>query len=765
MAAIVTNIQSMHRLGIFSDRTAKSPSLDFRRYNLVYGFNGSGKSTLSRLFACLEAGSPQEHIPENCSFEVTLDDGQSYGLPSKLNGLEKHLLVFNSDYIDKNIRWTTGHANPVFLIGADQADAAAELKSIEQQILAQKIIINTAQLNEKSAEKAFSQFKRDRAKMTASHLHLGNRKYEAPALAKDYETWKVEKLSELTEDELVAAEEALRARDPFLAQKPLEFDSKSVETAYQFISEICSQSLAKVALEEVHRFPDMLLWLKHGHQFHEANDLENCLLCGNEITHERKALLSSAFDSKFDEFVAKLARTSERLKNVMERLQKLEENLPETGFLITELRHAFKDTRESLFQEIYKVRTYLGSLDKVLSQKQKSPATPSDMSGVALHADVVMSVKKLAQTITDANATITTHNSIVGDFQKHKDKSELAIRKHFIAGCFDEYEALAKELDEAHVSVLAAGEVLERLNASANQLQQKIKEHGPAADLINNLIASYLGHDELKVHPVDKGYEFHRHGKSIRGMPSEGEKTAIAISYFLSSIEAEGRNLKDLIVVVDDPVSSLDSKALNYACSLLLKHLSEAGQIFILTHNLQCMNEFRKIWKGKASAPEPTASLLFIDVTIPAGESRRFSNIVKMSRLLREYDSEYHFLFSHVLKFSENHDVYDDHGYMLPNVLRRVLDVFLAFKCPGIVGLKNQIVHLCRDYPDLDHDRLIALERLSQVESHSDNLDDLLTFSSMTLEETQTAAGVLLEMMDIVDSRHLTRLKRLCRGT
>jgi hypothetical protein len=63
----------------------------------------------------------------------------------------------------------------------------------------------------------------------------------------------------------------------------------------------------------------------------------------------------------------------------------------------------------------------------------------------------------------------------------------------------------------------------------------------------------------------------------------------------------------------------------------------------------------------------------------------------------------------------------------------------------------------------LDKDRLSALERLSQVESHSDNLDDLISFSSMTLEESKEAAATLLAMMTHVDEKHVTALRSLCR--
>jgi len=276
------------------------------------------------------------------------------------------------------------------------------------------------------------------------------------------------------------------------------------------------------------------------------------------------------------------------------------------------------------------------------------------------------------------------------------------------------------------------------LREKARELRQKIRTHGPAAGVINKLIAAYLGHGELTISPVNEGYELQRHGTPITGVPSEGEKTAIAISYFLSSIEADNRKLKDVIVVIDDPVSSLDTKALNFACSLVRTRLEKAAQVFILTHNLQCMNEFRKAWKGRAPPPagkDPAATFLFIDVTIPEGQPRRSSTIIEMSKLLREYDSEYHFLFSHVLRFVEQPNAYDDHGYMIPNVIRRVLDVFLAFKSPGGGGLPGQLDKLCTDYPELDREQLAALERLAQVESHSDDLDDLLSFSKMTLEE------------------------------
>jgi wobble nucleotide-excising tRNase len=286
---IITNIKSLQGMGIYADRGARSPSLQFRRYNLVYGFNGSGKSTLSRLFASLEAGGPHPKLPIGGTFEVALDDGTAFGCPTNLVGLEQRLLVFNSDYIEQNLQWAAGRANPVFYIGADQAEAASELTKVEGDIIQADAKREAASATEKSAEKTFVSYKRERAKSVASRLHLGSRKYEAPALARDYDTWKDDDRPALTDNELKVAEDTRWLEKPMPRLETILFDKATIETAYRFIADVCGQSLATVALDEVQRYPDMLLWLKHGYEHHEAHGIADCLLCGNAISTERRA--------------------------------------------------------------------------------------------------------------------------------------------------------------------------------------------------------------------------------------------------------------------------------------------------------------------------------------------------------------------------------------------------------------------------------------------------------------------------------------------
>ena len=51
-----------------------------------------------------------------------------------------------------------------------------------------------------------------------------------------------------------------------------------------------------------------------------------------------------------------------------------------------------------------------------------------------------------------------------------------------------------------------------------------------------------------------------------------------------------------------------------------------------------------------------------------------------------------------------------------------------------------------------------------QVESHSDSLDDLVSHSSMTIEETRDANAVLLELMEAADPDHTKAVRKQCKA-
>ena len=764
--AIISNIRALSGAGVLANRAVRTPTLSLRRYNLIYGFNGSGKSTLSRLFASLQSGNRDGKLPPACAFEFELDDGAILGCPDKLTGLEQRVLVFNADFVEHNLQWATGTANPVFYIGREQAELAAELARQEAAVPAAHLRRTNANALLKAKEKAFATFKRERARLVAENLRLRNRKYEAPQLVQDFGALDLGPDANLTEEQLEAAKATCRLDEPMARVNELAFQDRPVVEAISQARELAARTPGTVVIAELSQHPDMVLWVKEGAAYHTAHDLETCLFCTGPIQPARRELLERAFDDKLERFLELVGRAHADGEAALSALADLRIAVATLDAVSVEFRQPYKETRERLIEAIKACERLVAGGVAVLADKKGKPTQRADAGGLASETDVAEAVAALMGILGELNGLLRTHNERIDGFDRYQEEARIAVRRHYLVGGRTEYDALVADHKAAENEATSAEAALTHLTQEVARLKSEVREHGPAADKINKLIESYLGHGELTISAVAEGYEIHRHGRLVEGTPSEGEKTAIALCYFISTLESDGRKLKDLIVVVDDPISSLDTKALNFACALVKSRLDKAGQLFVLTHNQQCMNEFKKAWKSRHRPIEkdkdPTATFLFMDVTIPKGGTARSASLVEMSKLLRDYDFEYHFLFHHVLKFEAETDAEFEYAYMMPNVLRRVLDVFLAFRCPGSAGLAPKIAQLCAEFTDLDQDRITALERLAQVESHSENLDDLIGFSSMTLEETQDANATLLEMMQIVDPAHLAHLRRIC---
>src|SRR3954452_20948047 len=132
--AQIKRIRTLKGMGVLADRSSKDIGPSFLRYNLIYGFNGSGKSTLSRVFSCLQSGKSQIGLPEGSGFGLELSNGAVLTTPDKLSGLEDHVCIFNSDFVERHLRWAEGKATSIFYISQEQADAAAELKTCETEL-------------------------------------------------------------------------------------------------------------------------------------------------------------------------------------------------------------------------------------------------------------------------------------------------------------------------------------------------------------------------------------------------------------------------------------------------------------------------------------------------------------------------------------------------------------------------------------------------------------------------------------------------------
>src|SRR5690554_3283462 len=133
--------------------------------------------------------------------------------------------------------------------------------------------------------------------------------------------------------------------------------------------------------------------------------------------------------------------------------------------------------------------------------------------------------------------------------------------------------------------------------------------------------------------------------------------TAIALLYFLKSLKDRRFELDKGLVVLDDPVSSLDANALFMAFGFIRRCVDEAAQILVLTHNFAMFRQVRGWFKWinhpcrRKSVEKRPARFYMLECSL-AAEGRR-SRIVLLDPLLEQFESEYHYLFARIYRRAE----------------------------------------------------------------------------------------------------------------
>src|SRR5271156_3841226 len=90
-----------------------------------------------------------------------------------------------------------------------------------------------------------------------------------------------------------------------------------------------------------------------------------------------------------------------------------------------------------------------------------------------------------------------------------------------------------------------------------------------------------------------------RGGASAKRL-SEGEKTAIAFAHYVASLRQEEFNLAESIIVIDDPISSLDATACYFIYGLVKSLEEQVSQLFLMTHSHSFFVLLMRHFRGKA---------------------------------------------------------------------------------------------------------------------------------------------------------------------
>jgi wobble nucleotide-excising tRNase len=756
---LIKRIKRISNAGVFRSYSATEDA-NLSKLNLFYGFNGSGKTTISRLFSSIADGKCCDLLPEETKFEFELENGIVISQDRHLDYLKGKVAVFNSDYVERNFQWKDGSANPVFYIGNEQAERGRELHLLEQRLENAQVHLTAVRAELERTSISTARLKRDLARNIGEQVGLRN--YNAGQLDRDFAAgeWRDDKLLNERQRDVLRA--TIFQTTPLPSIGPIIIPNVTVGELTSLIfrvKECLIATIGTLSLADLSEHQTMLGWVKHGYMYHTEHSLRSCLFCSGQINDDRLAALALSLDQKFDRIVAQtgeLVRTSGNLKD---NLENAATKLPSQNDIVQEQRAIYLEAVVAYAAATERICKLLLPVIEALTAKAINPNTIIDPNRLPARDELDAAELAINEAVALLNRTIADHDKEVEEFEARRAVARDTLRGHFLAECRENYLQAVQQFNHSNDASVTANDAANDLSQQINMLRRALRKHAPAAEVINSLIRNYLRHSDIEIVAHGEAFQIRRtNGRAAKSL-SEGEKTAVTFCYFISSLTSEGRRLRDTIVVVDDPISSLDTKALNYVFSLIKSHVADCYQLLIMTHNINFLNSCRSWLKTKARNGD--ASMLYLDLKADIG-GNRYTTIVKLPKLIRDYDSEYHYLFSLVLHFARSDSREDERLFLLPNAMRKVAEIFLTFKRPGPDGLASKIEAVARGGYGVDPARIRALDRLIQLESHADSLDDLVSFSSMTIEETHECAVALMEFIEILDPEHFHLQSRQC---
>ncbi len=745
----ISQIPKMKNCRTFRDFVWPAGLSPFQDCNLIYGWNGTGKTTIADILRAIERKqtSFEGEFLVQTDTKTIKSDGLAEGWAEQIPPIR----VFNRTYVEENIFATNnGTITPIFFLGEENVE---KQKQVEAKVLLRQ------QESEKYQAKLSEKDKKEReldalcvrgAKAVKDALLSSGQNpynnYNKGLFKAKIESLVTDGKDTISYNQSDEEKTALKARFsgsnkdslivPTVALPNLE-DIRNTATS------LLEKSLVTEAIGALQNNQTLSAWVKQGLEIHKHENHKDCQFCLQPLPAERLAALEKHFNDEYSLLEKGIADAIKQIAIAIEGMEKI--TFPDKAAIFEHLIPSYVNNLSSLQDSLREYTDFLEKLHAELLRKQATPFEKISFNS-AIPKDAAAIAGAYAGLIEQHNRDSLNYETAITDAREKYEES-------IVAEYVDEYKSLKNEIETAKTDSDALNTSIGTLSDDIKMLEAAIKEHHKAADQINQDLRDYLGHDELKFQPQDNGYVIYRFGSPapIKEL-SEGEKTAIALLYFLKSLEDKNFKPKG-IIVIDDPVSSMDDGALFHAFGYIKDKTTDAKQLFILTHNFmffrQVKNWFNYVNKHKTKLQKSAG---FYQTTCSIKSGKRCSDIGAVDKLLLDYESEYHYLFKLVYEASLSTGAADlAQFYFMPNVARRVLESFLAFRKPSVTGESRLFKML--DAISYDQTKKTKILRFLHVHSHNDSVGTPEHDASILVETPQIMAD-LLALIKAEDKGH-----------
>ncbi|GAA8479214.1 AAA family ATPase [Helicobacter pylori] len=355
-------------------------------------------------------------------------------------------------------------------------------------------------------------------------------------------------------------------------------------------------------------------WVAFGREYIKDNSI--CPFCQEKtITEEFKKQLESYFDTSYQESADTIKKMKEDYTNktaeALERLDKIAKT--DQNNLQTKL-----DT-ENLKRIIETLRSKINGNQQKMLDKGKEMSRSFKLDNNKNEIDAIKDL------IEKANDQIANHNKTIKDIKNQKKICEEQTWKFLVnefKSDIQEYNkkccGLEKGINNLKKKISENQEEIKKLKNEIGELEKNMVSIKPIVNEINTLLKGYgFTNFSLACTEDEKSYRIQREdGQLVGETLSEGEVTFITFLYYYHLTKGslkENDIPKNKVLVIDDPISSLDSNIL-FIVSVLVKVLmketmeekTNIKQVIILTHNTYFYKEITleydlKRYQGKYS--------------------------------------------------------------------------------------------------------------------------------------------------------------------
>ena len=668
-----------------------------------------------------------------------------------------HVRVFNRDFIRENVFPVVGHGDmpPILVLGAENVEKQKKVGFLKERGIKAQSDLESARTRERTALGEFDQFCIDRARVIKDTLRSSGENpynnYNKTNFQNDAQT-----MVEAGDRSIHLLDEA--DRQTLLVQRQATPKKNVEELAYALpefnvitdcLTELLATTVVSAAIETLKGDPVLSAWTRKGLALHRDRNTERCQFCEQPLPTERLAALEGHFSTQYENFVQRIDEEIETIKTL--DVSSTDLPWPTRTALYDDLGPEYESAEAKLAKAIESARGFLEAAVQALEDKKRC---------VFEHVNLDVATPEVdAGAVDKLNEVIRKHNQACNEFEARVEEARKRLADDMIAVKLEEFERRRDSAACAKANLQEKSQDVVRLYGEIAKLESEIVEHRRPAEELNEDLQKYLGHRELCLEIRETGYTITRSGVPAESL-SEGESTAIALLYFLKSLQDRRFELENGAIVLDDPVSSLDANALFLAFGFIRERTEGAGQLFVLTHNFSFFRQIRNWFhhingRKKRNVTQRPARFFMLDSTLDGNE--RSSVIRWLDPLLKEYESEYQYLFAQVHRASTVSASQDlEQNYVLPNVARRMLEAFLAFRRPRTSG---DLWQKLKAVP-FDESKKLRILRFLHTHSHSIAVGEP-EHDLTALAEGPSVLKNLMEMIESLDNEHYSDMVRL----